>query len=53
MKFNFNIGGVRVTYQTSSGRVRETVLYTRSAFNHVEQSYTMVDAHQTTLKAPQ
>ena len=53
MNFNFNIGGVRVTYQTSSGRVRETVLYTRSAFNHVEQTYTMVEAHQTTIQAPQ
>ena len=53
MNFNFNIGGVRVAYQTSGGTVRETLVMTRLQFNYIESNHTLIEATQTNQKAKQ
>jgi hypothetical protein len=50
MSFNFNIGAVKVTYQTSSGAVKEKLIFDRINFNYLELHYTIVDATQTNFK---
>jgi hypothetical protein len=50
MNFNFNIGGVRVTYQTSGGTVRQATIFTRLHFNHIESNHTLIEANQTNIK---
>jgi hypothetical protein len=47
MNFNFNTGGVKVTYQTSGGTVRETLIFTRMHFNYIQANYTLIEANQT------
>jgi hypothetical protein len=50
MYFNFNVGAVKVTYQTSSGAVKEKLIFDRINFNYLELHYTIVDATQTNFK---
>jgi hypothetical protein len=51
MQFNFNIGGVKVAYQTHSGAVRETLIFTRSEYSYIESNHTLIEATQTNRKA--
>ena len=46
MNFNFNAGGVKVTYQTSSGIVREALVFTRLHFNYIQSNHTLIEANQ-------
>jgi hypothetical protein len=50
MSFNFNIGAIKVTYQTSGGAVKEKLVFDRINFNYIELHYTIVDATQTKVK---
>ena len=50
MYFNFNIGAVKVTYQTSSGAVKEKLIFDRINFNYLELHYTLIEATQTKFK---
>jgi len=51
MQFNFNIGGVKVAYETSSGIVREVLIFTRSEYSYIESNHTLIEATQTNRKA--
>jgi hypothetical protein len=51
MNFNFNDGGVKVSYQLSNGNVKEKIVYTRIEFNYISANYALVEANQTTQKS--
>jgi hypothetical protein len=51
MEFNFNNGGVKVIYETHSGVVRETLIFTRSEYSFIEAKHTLIEATQTNQKA--
>jgi hypothetical protein len=50
MSFNFNIGAVKVIYQTSGGAVKEKLVFDRINFNYIELHYTLIDVVQTKFK---
>jgi hypothetical protein len=51
MDFNFNIGAVKVAYETSGGLFRELLIYSRIEFDYIQANHTLIEAHQTTKKA--